>query len=141
MTNTQITTVEQMNPFAPANLRNLSATELANIAQYAESFHAEHKSSEYATEAQSRLHAVRSEIARRERIAARYYGTVYKSSTGTTHFVNTWDEPFCGTRADLTPVFGSGNEARATCQRCQIAGDAVNRTGAFAGGGSPARRH
>ena len=75
----------------------------------------------------------------RERQARAYFGHVVESySTGTTHFLNSWNETFCGTIVEgFEP---QGDRYRATCQRCCKAGDAAKRDGFASKVGSPASR-
>ena len=58
--------------------------------------------------------------------------------TGTTHWINVWDELYCGRENDPATMFYTMSKGRATCATCRKAGD--SSMGDVAAGGSPARR-
>ena len=71
--------------------------------------------------------------------AKRCTGPLVESySTGTTHFVNDWNETYCGRYNDGS--YAPAGHGRATCGTCRIAGDAALREGFPMSGGSAARR-
>lgn len=75
-----------------------------------------------------------------EEPTTRYTGaTVRNYKNGTTHFVNGWDETFCGRFA--SDVGFTVDYGRATCGTCRAAGDAALRDGTESAGGSAARRN
>lgn len=68
----------------------------------------------------------------------RHFGPIIENSaTGTSHFVNSWDETLCGTTVEGYVYKG---ERRATCQRCCKSGDAARLNGYESRTGSPAGR-
>lgn len=91
-----------------------------------------------------RIAKLRHETGRREAVAIRrantYFGpTVSASYSGTRHFVNVWDETFCG--RDIDVAYRNNGDDRATCKVCRKAGDATMRDRTWSAGGSAARRN
>jgi len=76
----------------------------------------------------------------RKEARATYFGPIVTANTGTTHFVNSWGETFCGRYASEIGFIRDGDR-RATCKVCRRAGDAALRDGTECAGGSAARRN
>ena len=142
--------------------REMTATEILEHVQYNESLlvmlnesldmwtkrgdneHELERAAERVKAVNRRLAELRHETGRREAEAVRranmHYGpTIRASYSGTRHFVNVWDETFCG--RDITLAYRDNGDDRATCKNCCKAGDAAMRDGTWAAGGSAARRN
>ena len=146
LTNTRTMTDTELNEAVEYNqtLLVMLNTSLDMWTKRADNDHELERAAERVKEVNLRLAELRHETGRREAVAIRrantYYGpTVSASYSGTRHFVNVWDETFCG--RDIDVAYRNNGDDRATCKVCRKAGDATMRDRTWSAGGSAARRN